>query len=498
MPESASLEIHEINVGQGDSVLIINRNLTQLQTAIQNEVNRRANTPGQLPTPPDNPIDLMPYAIAHQVPLAGTVVQALLVDGGDDAYGSDVVHYLEAHGALVPGTVWTPNLSVLVSHYHDDHMAGLRSVFKEAVKDANGKVSLVERYRPGKIYQAATAKGTDPKALRFQWFQGDIADAISASPNPSQRFYVDPGGLIKNKPAVISLGKGAGNIPIDAYIVASAQGVYNAATGKVVRIKSVTNEVDQNDRSIALVVEYGSFRYFLGGDIAGNGGPKGGNTGRNAADQQKKKYYSVHADVETDLGRALEARFPATAPADRLPNKPKYPNDGYCTVMKADHHGSSSSVDVYFLATIRPVVMLISSGIKSRFHRHPTQQVMYRATDDEWAVRPVKGQPARPAVDNTIAQIYITEVAQKVKKKAFTVDIGSAAIVGDIVLRPVDETVTAIQQDTQPRQLSFQVYGTRVQSDLADKVDTELRPVEDPGAPGDFYPSSPANYSDLH
>ena len=35
---------------------------------------------------------------------------------------------------------------------------------------------------------------------------------------------------------------------------------------------------DENDRSLCFVLEYGSFRYFHGGDIAGDGGLAGGNT----------------------------------------------------------------------------------------------------------------------------------------------------------------------------------------------------------------------------
>jgi beta-lactamase superfamily II metal-dependent hydrolase len=502
VPESARLEIHELDVGQGDSVLIVNRDLGTLDAAIKAEIAKRAHTAAPMPQQPDDPIDWMPYAIAQRVPLAGTVAQALLVDGGDYVYGTDVVGYLEAHGVLVEGTVWTPHLAVLVSHFHDDHMAGLRSVFRKPVTGANGKVRVVERYRPRRIYQGITGPDTDPDTARFAAFQGDIDAAVGASPNPAQLFSLDPGGLINKAPAVISLGQGAGNIPIDVHVVASGQGVYDKATKKVIEIESRRpGVIDQNDRSVVLVVEYGSFRYFLGGDIGGDGGPKGGNTGDNAASTTEKKYYSQHADVESVLGPALERRFPATKPAEREKDKPKFPHAGYCTVMKADHHGSSSSVDVYFLATIRPVVMLISSGLKARFHEHPTQQVINRATaatTKNWQSRPVNNK-AVPPVPNSIGGIYITEVVQEYKDESFDVDIESAAIVGDIVVRPVDETVVAVQEEATAtmQQLVFQVYGTGAQTDLTDEVDRALRPV-DFDHPGGMYPVGPEHYSDQH
>lgn len=499
---SARLEIHEINVGQGDSVLIVNRDLAKLDTAIKAEIAKRASNPVPMPAQPNDPIHWMPYAIAQKVPLAGTVVQALLVDGGDEMYGTDVAGYLEAHGVLVEGVVWTPHLTVLASHFHADHIAGLRGVFRQAVLGADGTVRTVERHRPGAIYQGITGLKTDPDTKCFAAFQDDVDAAVNASPNPAQLFSLDPGGIINKAPVTISLGLGAGNIPIDVHVVASGQGVYDPATKKVIPVESRREgEADQNDRSIALVIEYGSFRCFLGGDIGGNGGPEGGDTGTNDAGTAGKPYYSQHADVESTLGPALERRFAKTESADRTAGKAKFPHAGYCTVMKADHHGSSTSVDVYFLATIRPAVMLISSGLKRVFYRHPTQQVINRATagqTGDWNSRPVNGT-AGPQVPNSIRGIYITEVAAKYSNKDFDVNIWSAAIVGDIVVRPVDETVVAIQgaAGAAPVELRVQVYGTGIQSSFIGEAGRALRPVtfDDEGG---MYPIGPKFYTDSH
>jgi beta-lactamase superfamily II metal-dependent hydrolase len=499
MPRNACLEVHQINVGQGDAVLIVNRHLGNLDIAIRAAIAAAAQTPKPLPQQPVDPIDWMPYAVANGVPLAGTVKRALLVDGGDDEYGGDVAGYLEAHGVFTPGTVWTQNLALVVSHYHDDHMAGLRSVFKEKVEDDNGKAHINDRYRPGSVYQSSVTTKSKPKSERFRLFQEDVRKAVNRRTDKTELFTIDIGGRDSaGEPMKISLGQGIDNIPIDVHIVASGQGVYDPARKNVTSIASRGKTVDQNDRSVVLMLQYGSFRYFMGGDIAGNGGPAGGNTGGNAADTKKKKFFSQHADVEGVLGPALERRFPAST--QWTPGAPKFVNAGYCTVMKADHHGSSSSVDVYLLATLRPCVVLISSGVRSRFHRHPTQQVIDRTTAAQtgrWQPRPVNGT-SPGTVANKIQRVYVTEAAKKVKGTAFSMDLRGAPIMGDIVVRPIDETVRAVQNaNARGAQLTVQVYGSGTRSEIAD-LRTELRETAAVNPQPHTYPIGPYEHSDTH
>lgn len=188
---SACLEIHLINVGQGDSVLIINRDLDAVEQAIEEKPKL---------TVPEDPIDYMPYAIANGVSLEETVNAALLVDGGDDEYGGDVVDYLITHGVVNKKTVFAPKLKVLVSHYHDDHMAGLRSVFKKRVepKKPGDKVKFKERFRPGEIYlPAVTKEKYKPKTQRYAMFDGDVKYAVAQNP-PSTVFEISRGGLLKS------------------------------------------------------------------------------------------------------------------------------------------------------------------------------------------------------------------------------------------------------------------------------------------------------------
>jgi beta-lactamase superfamily II metal-dependent hydrolase len=501
MTMSARLEIYQINVGQGDSTLIVNRRLDKVSDAI-----KKAKGMGVLGGL--EPIDYVPYAVANDIDLDGTIERALLVDGGDDVYGDDVLNYIKKLGALrTDPKPYCPELYLLVSHYHDDHMAGLRYVFKERVdtpppkKKKKGKkaspVSVKERYRPARVYQTAKNPKADPKTFRFAAFTKDVDDAY-LTPPMTERYYIDPGGFQAGTKNIttIDLGTGVDNIPIQLFVLAAAQGVYKAF-GKYTPIDPVSKNVfDQNDRSVVLILQYGSFRYFLGGDIAGNGGPDGGNTGNNAADTGAKRFFSVHADVESTLGPALEAYFPRTPQSGWVANSPKFTSAGYCTVLKADHHGSSSSVDVHLLSTVRPCIAVIGSGIKARFHNHPTKQVIDRmssSTTPRWGLR--EGGD----VGNTIKQVYATEVAQKVKGKTFNVDLRGARIFGDIVVRPVDETIQAIQAaTTKGTALNVQVYGTGEQSVFADS-DTTLRSLtEAKKAAGSTYPLGPYYHSDVH
>jgi hypothetical protein len=228
------------------------------------------------------------------------------------------------------------------------------------------------------------------------------------------------------------------------------------------------------------------------------GGAAGGNTAANSVDPANKKFYSSHADVESTLGPALKARFPETT--KWTAGQPKYPCAGYCTAMKANHHASSSSVDTYLLSRLQPRLLVVSSGIKARFHNHPTQQVIDRATVGQTATWGVKDAP-NTTVPNSVDRIYLTEVANRVKNVAFTVNLRDRCrIVGDVVLRPVDETVKAVQDSTAPGStLTVQVYGSGDQTTLHDP-NTTLRSTVAKNSPASAsgYPIGPWTHSDTH
>lgn len=505
MPDHATLELHFINVGQGDSILLVNRDLTALATVVRNHAGTGFGAIA--------PIDHLPYAIDAGLDLRGTVRQALLIDGGDDEYGGDVVEYLEWHGVLDPDNKgYAANLTLVISHYHDDHIGGARSLFKELVSQqvttqvttGRGRTAktrtvtktvetLQARYRPARVYLTTPDDAEDPPSQRLENLRADIDEAAGQGTDPTRVVEVEPGGRITVEddqgfetlePLQLSLGDGAGGIPITLTAYAASRSVYEPQSQTLTAIPSGTSTPDQNDRSIMFVLQYGSFRAYLGGDLAGSGGAAGGNTGNNAADTGGKKFFSQHADVESTLNPVLEANLPATAQAQA--GQPKFTVPGYCTVIKANHHASSSSVDVYTLSTTRPRIAVVPTGVKARFHRHPTQEVLNRMSPGQtpqWGVR--QGSAVQGPVGNTLAGIYVSEMADHYKNNAFTVDQREALIVGDVIVRPVDETVVAIQQATAfGTALRVQVYATGDQT-VAIGAGTALRDVDagNPTAP---------------
>lgn len=107
--------IHVINVSHGDSVLVVNRDLPAVKAAIE----------AKALTAPADPIDYMPFAIQHGVPLTTSVKAAMLVDVGSRQFGEDVVSYLQAQGVLDAVDLWAERLVLVASHIHEDHIGGL-------------------------------------------------------------------------------------------------------------------------------------------------------------------------------------------------------------------------------------------------------------------------------------------------------------------------------------------------------------------------------------
>lgn len=95
----------------------------------------------------------------------------------------------------------------------------------------------------------------------------------------------------------------------------------------------------ENSSSIGLLIEYGKFKYFNGGDLTGGGNPGGFQT----------------LDLETELASKV----------------------GKVNAIHINHHGSSTSSNAAFVEITHPLVALFNVGDENEYH-HPAQEVLER------------------------------------------------------------------------------------------------------------------------
>lgn len=481
MPKEASaLEIHFINVSQGDSILLINRDLDKLK--------KKITTAGK--TPPTNSLDWLPFAMAQSpvLDLEGTVKAAVLIDGGEDYYGANVFEYIQQYG--VKGTEAQANFSTVASHYHSDHADGLRLVYKKVAsvvvpttvkkKIVNRTVKkIVENYPPHTAYDMGDDEDLDPDTQTYSNYVDDIKGFVSDS--KTTRTTLKPGNTI-------DMGKDSNNVAITLRCL--------AANGVVYKGKGTTNKdiidrkkaVDQNDRSVVLVVEYGDFRCLLGGDAGGNGGDEGGNFGINQ-DSRPKKAWSSHGDLETYLRTSVQKVYPKDPQRNQTA-------DGHICCFKAHHHGSASSNDVFFLGAMQPCLFLCSCGTYVKFHGHPTQEAINRTDKSKSVQWPTPTSDKKLVLANSIQATYFTEMAVNgtygwggLRNQDFTRSFPNGKILGDFVVRPFGPVTPTNAKGANT--ISIQVYGNGEQAALNEGK--TLRAVDSTKATN--YPVGPWEHS---
>ena len=177
------------------------------------------------------------------------------------------------------------------THYHEDHYGGIDDLANDSgitignAYDRGDKDFIPASKRNGKTYK-------------------DYQDAVG------------------NRAQQLTRGE---TIPLD-----NAMSVTCIAAGGVVlqELNPVTG-VDENDMSIALLIQFGNFRYFIGGDIE-------------RPTEEKIAVRDLVMDVD---------------------------------VYQADHHGSDTSSAPDFLDDLKPAVIIISNGNHGGY-KHPRQSTL--------------------------------------------------------------------------------------------------------------------------
>jgi beta-lactamase superfamily II metal-dependent hydrolase len=411
-------------------------------------------------------IDHLPFCLKHNLPLTGTVQKALLIDGGNDGYGPDVREYLQTLGVIDPTQLWQPQLIVLATHYHDDHQDGLRSLMRNPLSEEQLKARVdnspttSEAVRPRQFCylqpnpQRDRAMGMFPAILNELRSQGP--------PDPrTELFEIPPGGCLRGDRLELSLGVGVDGIAIKVVVLAADQAYFRHPSGARVEIPNKrggrSRPLSENDRSIVLMVEYGSFRHFLAGDIGG-------------------ETCTIEADVEGALAQAL----PSILAAQTAQNGPKTRSAGHCCSIKLSHHGSRHSNTNSILGALTPCIATISCGFRQYFHGHPNAEAVNRM----WSLGSVN--------------VFATEIASRGKGVDFNPDPGERiGILGDIVLRPIDESISRLHRCAGVGEgaVDIQVFGSGVQSWIDTENPNYALRATTAGNPSSFYEIGPFSIS---
>lgn len=219
----------------------------------------------------------------------------VLIDAGDAAsnYGDTVFRFIRNLGI-------THLDHTIATHYHADHIGGFPTVICSLSRGPNRNDSI----------------------LGFCYDRGD------SNPHLTQMYYnYIRVCTLNNKRKVIGLGETL-NLGGGAFMVCVAR------NGRVTNGTGVTPN-EENDRSIAFVLKYGHFEFFIGGDLSGSN--DGG-----------------YRDVETKV-----------APVVRN-----------IDLLRINHHGSKYSSNSTFLDSLQSEVSIISLGNNN--YGYPFQEVIDR------------------------------------------------------------------------------------------------------------------------
>ncbi|MDY7229367.1 ComEC/Rec2 family competence protein [Hyalangium rubrum] len=297
-----SLEIHHLDIGQGDSTLIIAE---------------------------DDGVGV--GAVAQ--------VRAALVDGGTLGKGDDVHDYITNDANLNQVDV------IVATHYDADHFGGLRRILSLATPEYDNAL-IFDQGEPGQL-SVKRSRGPGGYVQNIIGRERDYNDYLTAIASRGARTRVtanvsvsttnllmqgagweDPDWLLGQE----LLWHGAAP-PVGApTITCIAVNQYVHGAGGPFQSGMAVDP--KNEKSIALLVRFNNFRYYMGGDI--------------------------ESTQETQIAQQLN-------PANNA--------NGRVLAMKVSHHGSDRSTLGTFVNRLRPSAAFISCGYNNT-HHHPRPAVL--------------------------------------------------------------------------------------------------------------------------
>lgn len=246
--------------------------------------------------------------------LVGPTGRTLLVDAGETRWDGD--QGARTIAAYLRGVLGCQHLDrVLITHFHVDH-AGYPG--------EGGLWRLVEGegFTVGKLLHRDTSA-----------FRGDGSGTIDR-----WEAYLAGAGR-RLGPEVARAGAGQVDLgPGVAFRIVAVDGQGALKMGDFRAGRAPPNE---NDYSVAALVRFGAFDYFIGGDLSG--------------EWSASPYGYAYHDIETVVARGLPD----------------------VDVYRVNHHGSDHSSSPAFLAQIDPEVSIVSAGAGNPFG-HPRPETVQR------------------------------------------------------------------------------------------------------------------------
>jgi competence protein ComEC len=207
--------------------------------------------------------------------------RTLLIDAGKNGHGARIKAVLQQAGA-------TRINHFVVTHYHEDHYGGADELAPFVIDKA---------YDRGHKDEFSDAERAEPRFAEYEAAVGQNAEELA------------PGGLVPLDPAMIVTCVASDGI---------VTGEMNGAPAE-----------DENDKSIALYIQFGDFRFFIGGDIE-------------VTTEGKIAAHDLVADVD---------------------------------LYQANHHGAETSSSLPLMLDLTPAVVVISNGNNGKY-RHPRQHTL--------------------------------------------------------------------------------------------------------------------------
>lgn len=241
----------------------------------------------------------------------------------DDGKAGDVVpDYLASRVGMDPAV--DPLDYTIAGHQDKDHIQGFKDV----------------------LYDLDTGTGYDVPVTGANYYNGSDKGTVEGEPGYDvvQAYLEAVDDTTCGGPVVPTVGD---TIPLGD----GATLRFVAVDGAIVGGTSVTVS-DENDRSIAVLIEYGDFQFVWASDLGGGSDPDC--TDRSGVSS---------ADVEGALSEAI--RFGGT--------NPLLPPEGV-DVLHVNHHGSRASTNAYWMSRLRPEVAVMDVGPNA--YGHPTAVVV--------------------------------------------------------------------------------------------------------------------------